>query len=229
MTKIILGLMKRKVVTLASIYEQIEAYENNILENIGAFISRLVGLPVFLMDKPFIKPDGPYLALRIVSSDDSNGWSQKFSFENDMFSYLMDNKYDIELLACRGRPVTLLTYVLAALRGADELKYQYLYSKGVSFLSATNVAQANTILDGDKTEPRARIFLTFNTTMVIEDLPTTSIEHVNMNIHSFRSTYDDPNPLDFPLNISYVENLAGKTLYYTTIENGSLIKYIPHG
>lgn len=214
---------------MASIYEQIEAYENNILENIGAFISRLVGLPVFLMDKPFIKPDGPYLALRIVSSDDSNGWSQKFSFENDMFSYLMDNKYDIELLACRGRPVTLLTYVLAALRGADELKYQYLYSKGVSFLSATNVAQANTILDGDKTEPRARIFLTFNTTMVIEDLPTTSIEHVNMNIHSFRSTYDDPNPLDFPLNISYVENLAGKTLYYTTIENGSLIKYIPHG
>lgn len=214
---------------MASIYEQIEAYENNILENIGAFISRLVGLPVFLMDKPFIKPDGPYLALRIVSSDDSNGWSQKFSFENDMFSYLMDNKYDIELLACRGRPVTLLTYVLAALRGADELKYQYLYSKGVSFLSATNVAQANTILDGDKTEPRARIFLTFNTTMVIEDLPTTSIEHVNMNIHSFRSTYDDPNPLDLPLNISYVENLAGKTLYYTTIENGSLIKYIPHG
>lgn len=221
--------MKRKVATLASIYEQIEAYENNILENIGAFINRLVGLPVFLMDKPFIKPDGPYLALRIVSSDDSNGWSQKFSFENDMFSYLMDNKYDIELLACRGRPITLLTYVLAALRGADELKYQYLYSKGVSFLSATNVAQANTILDGDKTEPRARIFLTFNTTMVIEDLPTTSIEHVNMNIHSFRSTYDDPNPLDLPLNISYVENLAGKTLYYTTIENGSLIKYIPHG
>lgn len=162
--------MKRKVATLANIYEQIEAYENNILENIGAFIKRLVGLPVFLMDKPFIKPDGPYLTLRIVSSDDSNGWSQKFSFENDMFSYLMDNKYDIELLACRGRPVTLLTYVLAALRGADELKYQYLYSKGVSFLSATNVAQANTILDGDKTEPRARIFLTFNTTMVVEDL-----------------------------------------------------------
>ena len=91
----------------------------------------------------------------------------------------MDNKYDIELLACRGRPVTLLTYVLAALRGADELKYQYLYSKGVSFLSATNVAQANTILDGDKTEPRARIFLTFNTTMVIEDLATTEVEQVD--------------------------------------------------
>jgi len=214
---------------LANIYEQIEAYENNILENIGAFIRRLTGLPVYLMDKPFIKPDTPYLTLRIVSSDDSNGWSQKFSYENDMFSYLMDNKYDIELLACKGRPVTLLTYVLAALRGADELKYQYLYSKGVSFLSATNVAQANTVLDGDKTEPRARIFLTFNTTMVIEDLSTTPIEHVNLNIHAFKTNYDDPTPLDFPLNFSSVGSLAGKTLYYTTLENGSLIKYIPHG
>ena len=214
---------------MANIYEQIEAYENNILENIGAFIRRLTGLPVYLMDKPFIKPDTPYLTLRIVSSDDSNGWSQKFSYENDMFSYLMDNKYDIELLACKGRPVTLLTYVLAALRGADELKYQYLYSKGVSFLSATNVAQANTVLDGDKTEPRARIFLTFNTTMVIEDLSTTPIEHVNLNIHAFKTNYDDPTPLDFPLNFSSVGSLAGKTLYYTTLENGSLIKYIPHG
>nr|DAY73808.1 MAG TPA: hypothetical protein [Caudoviricetes sp.] len=221
--------MLKRVEILANIYEQIEAYENNILENIGAFIRRLTGLPVYLMDKPFIKPDTPYLTLRIVSSDDSNGWSQKFSYENDMFSYLMDNKYDIELLACKGRPVTLLTYVLAALRGADELKYQYLYSKGVSFLSATNVAQANTVLDGDKTEPRARIFLTFNTTMVIEDLSTTPIEHVNLNIHAFKTNYDDPTPLDFPLNFSSVGSLAGKTLYYTTLENGSLIKYIPHG
>mgnify|MGYP006863277663 FL=1 len=218
--------MKRKVVTLASIYEQIEAYENNILENIGAFIHRLVGLHVFLMDKPFIKPDGPYLALRIVSSDDSNGWSQKFSFENDMFSYLMDNKYDIELLACRGRPVTLLTYVLAALRGADELKYQYLYSKGVSFLSATNVAQANTILDGDKTEPRARIFLTFNTTMVIEDLATTEVEQVDLTVTSYRTSYEDPTPLSLSLDLVniYAGVLESSDAVYSFVNKDGLPK-----
>lgn len=194
----------KRVETLANIYEQIELYENSILLNIASFLQRLVGLPVYVMDKPFVKPDGPYLALRIVSSDDSGGWSQRYSFGNDSWAYAMDNTYKIELMAFRGRPMTLMSYILAALRGAEELKYQYLYSKGIGFLSATNVAQANTILDGDKTEPRARMFLTFNTQMIIEDLVTTEIESVNMHILSFRDTYDDPLPLDLTLNRKYL-------------------------
>lgn len=189
---------------MANIYEQIELYENSILLNIASFLQRLVGLPVYVMDKPFTKPDGPYLALRIVSSDDSGGWSQRYSFGDEAWAYAMDNTYKIELMAFRGRPMTLMSYILAALRGAEELKYQYLYSKGIGFLSATNVAQANTILDGDKTEPRARMFLTFNTQMIIQDLVTTEIESVNMHILSFRDTYDDPLPLDLTLNRKYL-------------------------
>lgn len=189
---------------MANIYEQIELYENHILLSIAAFLQRLTGLPVYVMDKPFIKPTSPYLALRIVSSDDSGGWSQRYSFTNDTKSYLMDNTYEIELIAFRGRPMSLMSYVLAALRGAEELKYQYLYSKGIGFLSATNVAQANTILDGDKTEPRARMFMTFNTAMIIEDLSTTSIETISMEINSFSNSYDDPNPLNLPLDTTFI-------------------------
>lgn len=189
---------------MANIYEQIELYENNILLNIGKFLQRLTGLPVYVMDKPFVKPTTPYLALRIVSSDDSGGWSQRYSFADAAYSYAMDNTYEIELVAFRGRPMTLMSYVLAALRGAEELKYQYLYSKGIGFLSATNIAQANTVLDGDKTEPRARMFMTFNTQMVIADLETTPIEAINMHIISFRDTYDDPYPLDLTLDRVYV-------------------------
>jgi hypothetical protein len=207
--------------TLANIYEQIELYENHILLNIAAFLQRLTGLPVYVMDKPFVKPTSPYLALRIVSSDDSGGWSQKYSFTNDTQSYLMDNTYEIELVAFRGRPMTLMSYVLAALRGAEELKYQYLYSKGIGFLSATNAAQANTILDGDKTEPRARMFITFNTSMIIEDLPTTPIEAINMDINSFQTNYDDPNPLRLTLDRVYI--IAHTNGVYTPIgDNGSL-------
>lgn len=209
------------VATLANIYEQIELYENHILLNIGSFLQRLTGLEVFIMDKPFIRPTRPYLTLRIVSSDDSGGWSQKYSFTDNMYSYLMDNTYQIELVAVRGRPMSLMSYVLAALRGAEELKYQYLYSKGIGFLSATNVAQANTVLDGDKTEPRARMFLTFNTSMIIEDLPTTNIEAINMNIISFQNTYDDPNPLEMVLNRIYVVHDAN-TVFKSAVNDGSL-------
>ena len=212
---------------MANIYEQIELYENTILLNIASFLQRLTGLPVYVMDKPFVKPTTPYLALRIISSDDSGGWSQKYSFTDNTQSYLMDNKYEIELVAFRGRPMTLMSYVLAALRGAEELKYQYLYSKGIGFLSATNIAQANTILDGDKTEPRARMFMTFNTTMVIEDLPTTSIEAINMNIISFRDNYDDQYPLDLPLDRIYI--IAHTNGVYNSLaDNGSLFTY-PNG
>lgn len=210
---------------MANIYEQIELYENTILLNIASFLQRLTGLPVYVMDKPFVKPTTPYLALRIVSSDDSGGWSQKYSFTNDVQSYLMDNTYEIELVAFRGRPMTLMSYVLAALRGAEELKYQYLYSKGISFLSATNVAQANTILDGDKTEPRARMFLTFNTTMVIEDLPTTYIEAVNMHILAFKTNYDDPNPLVITLNRVYV--LTNKNGVFHPVDTSESLFTIP--
>lgn len=213
---------------MANIYEQIEAYENGILFNIASFLKRLTGLTVYVMDKPFIAPEGPYLTLRIITSGDSGGWSQKHSEENEMFSYVMDNNYDIELTAIRGRPTTMLSYVLAALRGADELKYKYLYSKGIGFLSATSVAQANTVLDGDKTELRARIVLTFNTRMIIEDLPSRKLAKVNMNIVSFREDYNDSTPLVLESQREYVTVTVDNTQkYYFMTDNRSLIKYIP--
>ena len=207
---------------MANIYEQIELYENHILLNIASFLQRLTGLPVYVMDKPFIKPTTPYLGLRIVSSDDSGGWSQRYSWADAAYSYAMDNTYEIELVAFRGRPMTLMSYVLAALRGAEELKYQYLYSKGIGFLSATNVAQANTYLDGDKTEPRARMFLTFNTQMVIADLETTEIEAINMHILSFRDSYSDPYPLDLTLDRIYVIHDTSGTWFPYSVTDHTL-------
>ena len=213
---------------MANIYQQIEAYENALLNNIALYLKRITGLNVYVMDKPFIKPNGPYLAIRIASSDDSGGWSQLHSLENDMFSYTMDHKYDVELMAYRGRPMTLLSYVLATLRGSQELKYQYLYSKGIGFLSATNVAQANTVLDGDKTESRARMILTFNSRMTVQDIPTTPIEKINMEIHSFRESYDDLNPLVLKSGRTYVVVPPDPTkIYYFFQDDKSLINYIP--
>lgn len=169
---------------MANIYEQIEAYENAIYLNLAGFIKRLSGLPVFVMDKPFIAPTDPYFGIRIISSDGSGGWGQRLSFADNAQSYLMDNTYKIEITAVGGRPMTMMTYILAALRSAEELKYQYLYSKGMGFLSASNIAQAHTVLDGDKTSPRARMITTFNTSLLIEDLPTTPVEAINITINA---------------------------------------------
>lgn len=205
---------------MANIYEQIKLYENNLLINIAAFMKRLTGLPIFIMNKPFVRPDGPYLALRIVSSSDSGGWSQRYAYNNDSFSYLMDNTYDVELVAYRGRPMSMMTYILAALRGAQELKYQYLYSKGIGFLSATNIAQADTVLDGDKTEPRARVFLTFNSAVVMEDLPTTEITSLSINVESYRDSKSDPSPIIYKLE----DNYGGpRTIVHPSLEGGSSI------
>ena len=206
---------------MANIYEQIEAYENAIYLNIGSFLQELTGLPIYVMDKPFVQPTNPYLALRIITSSDSGGWSYRGKIEQDMFSYEMDNTYEIELMAFRGRPTTLLSYVLAALRGAEELKYKHLYSKGMGFLSATNITQANTILDGDKTEVRARMIMTFNTRMSIEDIMTTPIEVVNMHIRSFRDSYNDPTPLDLTLDRIYVVHEVNGE-YSPVTDDGSL-------
>lgn len=207
--------------TLANIYEQIEAYENAIYLNIGGFLQELVGLPVYVMDKPFPKPNSPYLALRIITSSDSGGWSYRGSIQDDMYSYEMDNTYEIELMAFRGRPTTLMSYVLAALRGAEELKYKHLYSKGIGFLAASNISQANTVVDGDKTELRARMILTFNTRMSIEDIVTTPIEAINMHIRSFRDSYNDPTPLELTLNWVYISREVSGELSPVT-DDGSL-------
>lgn len=199
---------------MANIYEQIELYENTILLNVGAFLQRTTGLPVYMMDKPFIKPTSPYLTLRIVSSGDSGGWSQRYSYADGTYQYAMDNTYEIEIVAYRGRPMTLMSYILAALRGAEELKYQYLYSKGIGFLSATNIAQANTILDGDKTEPRARMMMTFNSQMIIEDLETSEIKAVNIETSSFRDSWNDPKPIEHKLeNVPYIRDANGVIVY----------------
>ena len=48
-----------------------------------------------------------------------------------------------------------------------------------------------------------------------------------MNIHSFRDDYDDPTPIDLPLDKIYIVAHRSKTYYFTTTDDGSLIKYIP--
>lgn len=182
---------------MADIMQQIEAYEDHILNSIGTFVKTVLGLPVYLKDKPFIAPEKPYVTLRVITSDNSGGWGQRSKLENDMFSYFTDNNYTIEIMVYRGRPMAAMSYLISAFNSLDELKYQTMYSKGVSYLSSSDASQANTILDGDKTQLRARAIFTFNTRMLLEDIPTTPIEQVRYSIHSYNGTYADPDPLEY--------------------------------
>lgn len=182
---------------MANIMTMIEDYEDGILNAIGTFVKTVLGLPVYLKDKPFIAPDEPYVTLRVITSTDSGGWGQRYMYADDKFSYEMDNTYQIEIMICRGRPMPAMTYLLSAFRSFEELKYQTLYLKGVSFLSASNVTEANTILDADKTQLRSRAVFTFNTRLISEDIETTAIEQISYAINSFRETYDDPKPVKY--------------------------------
>lgn len=210
---------------MADILSQIEAFENNFLNNVASYLKAATGLEICLAGKPFIAPTTPYMTIRIIDGDDSGGWSSNFAFENEMMQTQMEAKFDVEVMAIHGRPTTLLMYVLATLRGNKELKYQYLYSKNIGFLSASNVSNANTVLDGDKTEQRARMFLTFNTTMVVEDLPTTEIAQVNIHIDSYKDSYEDPTPIEQDLDKIYIVARQNRTDYFT--DDKSLISHIP--
>lgn len=182
---------------MANIMSMIEDYEDGILNAIGTFVKTVLGLPVYLKDKPFIAPTDPYVTLRVVTSDNSGGWGQRDYISEDKYSYVVDNTYAIEIMIYRGRPMPAMTYLLSAFNSLDELKYQTMYSKGVSYLSATAISQANTVLDGDKTQLRSRAVFTFNTRMILEDVETTEIETVSYSIHSYRETYEDPEPVKY--------------------------------
>lgn len=172
---------------MANIFDQIIAYEDAILENISTFVSKVFddALPIYIIGKPSISPDKPYIGIRIITSNDSGGWGQTQSMSSSgAFTYVMDQTYTIEIMAYRGRPITALSYLLSAFRGWDELKYQYLISKGIGFLSASNISQSNTVLDGDKTEQRARLVLTFNSRLISEDTETSEIVGVNATLTS---------------------------------------------
>lgn len=180
---------------MANIMTMIEDYEDGILNAIGAFIKKVLGLPVYLKDKPFIAPESPYVTLRVITSTDSGGWGQKYMYTGDKLSYEMDNTYQIEVMIYRGRPMPAMTYLLSAFRGFEELKYRFLQLKGVAFLSASNVTEANTILDADKTQLRSRAIFTFNTCLISEDAETKVIDQISYTTNSFRSNYEDTKPV----------------------------------
>jgi len=182
---------------LADIMTMIEDYENNVLNSIAGFIKAVLGLPIYIKDKPFTAPETPYATLRIVTANTSGGWGQRYMYADEMFSYITDDTYQVEIMLYRGRPMPAMSYLLSAFMSLDELKYQTMYSKGVSFLSASNIAEANTVLDGANTQLRSRCIFTFNTRVVIEDIATPRIEKISYAIENYRDTYDDPIPLDY--------------------------------
>lgn len=192
---------------MVNIVEQIYEYENSIFENIATFLNNVTGLPVYLKDKPFIIPDSnnSYLTIRMVTSGDSGGVGQYYTTTDDgCAQYVVDNNYTIEIMAFRGRPLPVLNYVLGALVSFQERRYEDLYSNGISFLSASNVTEANTVLDGDKTRLGARLIATFNTRMIIEDTATTEITQVKYKLNTYSGSYEDTNPIRYEGNFSYV-------------------------
>ena len=192
---------------LANILSQIYAYEDNIFECIASFITNVTGLDVWLKDKPFIAPDGqnPYITVRLVTSNNSNGVGQYYQITEDGSSqYVVDNTYQVEIMAFRGRPFPVLTYLLGAFISFKEQAYQDLYSKGISFLSASNVSEANTVLDKNETRLGARLIATFNTRMIIEDAPTTEITSVKYSTTSYQNSYEDQNPIERDGDFTYI-------------------------
>ena len=186
-------------VTLANLLSQIYAYEDNIFECIATFITNVTGLDVWLKDKPFITPNGenPYITVRLITSSNSNGMGQYYKLNDDgSAQYIVDNTYQVEIMAFRGRPFPVLTFLLGAFVSFKEQAYQDLYSKGISFLSASNVSEANTVLDKSETRLGARVIATFNTRMIITDIPTTEITSVKYSTNSYQNSYEDQNPVE---------------------------------
>ena len=192
---------------MANIVEQMYAYEDNVFESIATYINNVTGLPVWLKDKPFITPDGnnPYITIRMVTSGNSGGAGQFLNIQEDgSAQYVMDNSYQVEIMAYRGRPFPVLNYLQSSFHSFQERMYQDLYIKGISFLSCSNVSEANTVLDGDKTRLGARLIATFNTRMIIEDSPTTEITSVGYSLNSYQNSYEDDKPLKLEDTFNYI-------------------------
>ena len=193
--------------SLADILPQIYAYENSIFENIATFIKSVTKLDVYLKDKPTLAPtgDNPYITLRIISSNNSGGWGQDIKIQSDgSMRYYIDNTYQVEIMAYRGRPLPTLNYLLGAFYSFKELSYSIMYSKGVSFLSCSNVTESNSVLDGSQTRLGARMVATFNTRMIIEDAPTTEIVEVKFTAKSYENSYENTPPITLEGDVFFV-------------------------
>lgn len=194
-------------VILADILPQIYTYENSIFESIATFIKSVTKLDVYIKDKPFTAPtsNNPYITIRVITSNNSGGWGQKATIQEDgSMQYYIDNTYQIEIMAYRGRPLPTLNYLLGAFYSFQELSYKTMYSKGVSFLSCSNITEANTVLDGAQTRLGARMVATFNTRMLIEDTPTTEIVEVKFTSNSYEYSYENTPPLALEGDVFYV-------------------------
>lgn len=194
-------------VIMVNIVAQMYAYEDNIFESIATFIKNVTGLPVWLKDKPFIAPTGnnPYITIRMITSSNSNGMGQYYNTQEDgSAQYIIDNAYQVEIMSFNGRPFPVLNYLLGAFSSFTERLYQDLYVNGVSFLSSSNVSEANSVLDGDKTLLAARMIVTFNTRMIIEDSPTNEITGVKYSLNSYPDSYENPDPLKTEGTFNYV-------------------------
>ena len=177
---------------MANIIPRIEEFEDNFIENIANFVDEALGLPMYDLGKPFIKPTEPYIGIKIIDTGDSNGWSSKWIENDGQLFFAMDTTIRVEINAFRGRPLMTLTYLLSAFRGFDELRYKHLYSKNIGFLSASNVTDSSARYDGDKTEPRSRMVATFNVTILCDDLSLPpEIERIKYETNSYVGSYDE--------------------------------------
>lgn len=205
MTKITHGKLIQTEGILANILQQMYAYEDNIFECIANFIHSATSLPIYLKDKPFVAPESnnPYLTIRMITSNNSNGWGQNYQMQEDgSMQYVIDNTYQIEIMAYRGRALPTLNYLLGCFYSMQELAYQTLYTKGISFLSCSNITEANTVLDGNNTRLGARMVATFNTRMIVEDMPTTEIVKVKYTLNAYPDTYE-ADPLSIKGDVEY--------------------------
>lgn len=176
---------------MADILTQIQEYETKILNAVANFIFNVTKLPVFMLDKPFIKPETPYIGIKIIAAGSSNGWSSLVSYQNDTYGFLMDNSINLEIRCYRGRPLAVLNYLLAAFMGFEEAKYTYMYSQHVGFLSSTQVTDFSSMYDGDKTENRAMMVITLNSPLIAEDLELPpQIEFIDFTVNAYTPDYE---------------------------------------
>lgn len=164
-------------------YSDMYLVEDYLLESIGVFTNNVLGLDVFLLDQPWPAEIKPSVGLRIMSYSDSGGWADTENYEDDRRISKLDLTFTVEFLARSGRPMAALAYLLNALRGFKEQRYQDLYSKGIGTLSVSNVVPANTVFDGNETEQRARMTATFNASLQALDTPGPNlVEKINGTI-----------------------------------------------
>ncbi len=157
--------------------------EDYLLESVGTFVHNVLGLDVFLLDQPWPAEIKPSVGMRVMMYDDSGGWADTNCYSGDRGISKIDLTFTIEFIARSGRPMAALAYLLQALRGFKEQRYQDLYSKGIGTLNVSNISPANTVFDGAETEQRARMTAKFNARIHALDTPGPNlIEKVNGSI-----------------------------------------------